>query len=190
MTQTAPEPILQRVAAGDPEAVNACVDRFGPLIWSLARRMLSDHGQAEDAVQEVFIELWKSAERYDPALSSEPGFVATIARRRLIDARRRLGRQPATEAMDETRFAREDRSLERVEICDEAERASRALETLRPEERQVLQMSIAEGWSHSQIAKATRLPLGTVKSHIRRGLERVSKLLKEPQGGALGEVPR
>ena len=175
--QPDPEPLLQKVAAGDSEAVRACIDRFGSLIWSLARRMIADQGQAEDAVQEVFIELWKSAHRYDPALSSEAGFVATIARRRLIDSCRRAGRQPVTEGIDETRFARSDENLERVDVCDEAAKARTALDALRPEERQVLQLSIHEGYSHRQIAKATSMPLGTVKSHIRRGLERVTRML-------------
>lgn len=188
MARSASPALLARVASGDPEAVRACVERFGPLVWSLARRMLADRGQAEDAVQEVFIELWRSAERYDPALASEPGFVAMVARRRLIDVRRRLGRQPGTEALDEQRFAREDSGLARVELCDEAERAARALERLRPEERRVLELSIGEGWSHNEIARATKMPLGTVKSHIRRGLERVA-LLVRGRGRAAGSDP-
>ena len=183
--QPRPEPILPKVAAGDPDAVRECIERFGSLIWSLARRMIADQGQAEDAVQEVFIELWKSAGRYDATKSSEAGFVATIARRRLIDSCRRAGRQPATEVIDETNFAESDTNLEQVDICDEADKARAAIASLRPVEREVLALSINEGWSHRQIAKAKSLPLGTVKSHIRRGLERVSEMLS---GSALDSI--
>jgi RNA polymerase sigma-70 factor (ECF subfamily) len=85
------DPILVRVAAGDGTAVRACQDTFGGLVWSIARRMLGATAEAEDAVQEVFIELWRSAGRYDPERGTEVQFVATIARRRIIDRVRRLG---------------------------------------------------------------------------------------------------
>ena len=91
--------ILQRVAAGDTEAVAACIDRFGGLVWSLARRFLDRPTEAEDAVQEIFIELWKSASRFDPSIASETTFVAMIARRRLIDRQRKLGRRLESEAV-------------------------------------------------------------------------------------------
>ena len=66
--------ILTRVAAGDSSAVSECLDTYGPLVWSLARRMSFDASQAEDSVQEIFIEIWKSAHRFDASISSEVTF--------------------------------------------------------------------------------------------------------------------
>ena len=86
--------LLARVARGDEDAVSACMDRFGGLVWSLARRYLRNDAEAADAVQEIFIELWQNAKRYDPERGSEETFVAVLTRRRLIDRLRKLKRQP------------------------------------------------------------------------------------------------
>lgn len=172
------EPILQRVASGDPSAVQECLDRYGGLVWSLARRFCSSQQEAEDAAQDVFIEIWNKAPRYDPALSSEITFVAMIARRRLIDRGRRRQRALPTEAIEEgAELPEHDRALELVDVGDEARRAADALAKLRPDEQRVLKLAIYEGLSHDQIAKATTLPLGTVKTHLRRGLARVREML-------------
>jgi RNA polymerase sigma factor (sigma-70 family) len=80
--------LLPRVAAGDELAVRECVDRYGPLIWALARRWSPDPRDAEDAVQEVFVDLWRSAGRYDATRATEAGWVAMVTRRRLIDRTR------------------------------------------------------------------------------------------------------
>ncbi|HTK36951.1 MAG TPA: sigma-70 family RNA polymerase sigma factor, partial [Pyrinomonadaceae bacterium] len=77
--------ILQRIAAGDRTAVQDCLDTYGGLVWSIARKMLRSNEDTEDAVQEIFVDIWKNAERYDDAQSSETTFIAMIARRRLID---------------------------------------------------------------------------------------------------------
>src|SRR5215813_10857739 len=89
--------LLARVAGGDPGAVRDCLARYGGLVWSIARRF--EGGDAEDAVQEIFLDLWRSAARFDPQIASEPAFVAMIARRRLIDRRRTRQRRPITEAI-------------------------------------------------------------------------------------------
>src|SRR5215467_13463308 len=97
-----PEPLLGRVAAGDDQATRTCIERYGGLVYALARRFEGGAGaDIEDAVQEIFLDLWKSAPRFDPAIASETAFVATIARRRLIDRRRTRGRRPATEPISE-----------------------------------------------------------------------------------------
>lgn len=181
--------ILERIAAGDAQAVQECLDRFGPLVWSLARRAVLDHSQAEDAVQDIFIDVWRSAGRYDPAVASETTFVATIARRRLIDRRRRMGRRPEREIEEEELVAAdEDAGLRGVDVGDEARIAAEALRQLRPDQRRVLTLSILGGLSHSQIASRTKLPIGTVKSHLRRGLERVRELMEPERRRSSGEA--
>src|SRR5690606_28395381 len=97
--------VFERIASGDDSAVKECMDGFGGLVWSLARRYSESLADAEDAVQEIFLELWKHADRYDAAAGTEAAFVATIARRRLIDRVRARQRRPRTETLDETTHA-------------------------------------------------------------------------------------
>jgi RNA polymerase sigma factor (sigma-70 family) len=168
-----PPPLLARVAAGDPGAVRDCIARYGGLVWSIARRF--EGGDAEDAVQEIFLDLWKSAARFDPRIASEPTFIAMIARRRLIDRRRMRQRRPTTEAM-----AREPAVADHArgpDSCAEASQAARALDRLRPEQRHVLLLATCHGLSHGEIAAQTGMPLGTVKAHVRRGLQSIRAAL-------------
>jgi RNA polymerase sigma-70 factor (ECF subfamily) len=175
---TAPQTTLERIAAGDAGAVAECLERFGGLVWSIARRLAGDAAEAEEVVQEVFVDLWKSAERFDPGRSSETAFVAMIARRRAIDRRRKLGRrQPLEELVAEPPHPASDEGFEAVEVRDEARRASAALAELRPEQQRVLKLSIFDGLTHEEIAVRAGMPLGTVKTHARRGLIRLRELL-------------
>jgi RNA polymerase sigma-70 factor (ECF subfamily) len=172
--------LLGRVARGDPGAVRDCLARYGGLVWSIARRF--EAHEAEDAVQEIFLDLWKSAARFDPTLASEPAFVAMIARRRLIDRRRTRQRQPTTEAITtEPPIADHARG---PDACAEARQAARALDQLRPEQRRVLVLA-THGLSHGEIAAQTGMPLGTVKAHVRRGLQSIRAALL----GVEEEVP-
>jgi RNA polymerase sigma-70 factor (ECF subfamily) len=174
--------VLPRIAAGDPAAVPDCIARYGGLVWSLARRFLGNPADAEDAVQDVFIELWKNAGRYDPTRASEPTYITMIARRRLIDRKRRAGRAPTAQALGDEHPAAPG-SGERLEIEDEAARAAAVLNELRDDERRVIQMAVYQGLTHEAIAAATGLPVGTVKTHIRRGLIRVRERLGAGGGG-------
>ena len=80
--------LLDRIGAHDASAVSECIDAYGGLVWSLARRFTRTREDAEDAVREIFLALWRGAKRFDPASGSEQTFIATIARRRLIDRSR------------------------------------------------------------------------------------------------------
>ena len=180
MTEPSASTILQRVAAGDQSGVRECLDRYGGLVWSLARRLSNTEADAEDAVQEIFLEVWKSAERYDPEIASEVTFIAMIARRRLIDRRRKAGRRPRSETLSAvTDVAEASPDVSEPSSTDEdVAAARRALGKLNPEQQRVLQLSIVHGLSHDRIARATGLPLGTVKTHARRGLIRVRELIE------------
>ena len=95
-------PILERVARQEPGAVDEMMKRFGGLVWSLARRSCPDATEAEDAVQEIFVEIWRTAGRFDSSIAGEATFVAMIARRRLIDRTRRRTRRPQPVALQES----------------------------------------------------------------------------------------
>ena len=183
--------ILQRIAAGDREAVQQCIDAYGGMLASLARRAGLAAGEAEDAIQDIFVALWRSAQRFDPSVAAERTFVGMIARRRLIDLQRRLGRRAENAAAaeaDEALPSGERGIDEELAVRDEGRRARAALQELRPEQRRVLELSIVEGLSHQQIADVTGMPLGTVKTHARRGLQRVRELLGMDSRSAAGGV--
>jgi RNA polymerase sigma-70 factor (ECF subfamily) len=169
--------VLIRIARGESSAVNECIEGFGALVWSLARRLSPTRADAEDAVQEIFMDVWKSASRFDPRQGTEAVFVATIARRRLIDRLRRNATRPQfahVEDLDSLGFAEPGT---RGEISSEAERAAEAVGALAPDQQKVIELAVLHGLSHSEIASRTGLPLGTVKTQMRRGLIKLRELL-------------
>ena len=169
--------ILKRIAAGDKTAVQDCLDSYGGLVWSLARRMSPNTNEAEDAVQEIFIDVWKNAARFDESQSSETTFVAMIARRRLIDRLRKIGRQPNVDSLEDVLAEPSGGKDNNLQLCVEAKEAAAAMKNLRPEQRQILHLSIVQGFSHQEIAETLKMPLGTVKTHARRGLIHVREVL-------------
>jgi RNA polymerase sigma factor (sigma-70 family) len=173
--------LLERIAAGDHTAVKDCMDVYGGLVWSLARRFNSSVADAEDATQEIFLEIWKSASRYDPSAGSEAVFITTIARRRLIDRLRAQKRRPQTEEFDEETVQTLSSDLDDAEpagaLLVEVEAAQRALAKLDPAQREVLLLGVVQGLTHSEIATKTGKPLGTVKTHMRRGLIKIRELI-------------
>lgn len=180
--------LLHRVSSGNPEAINECIARFGGLVWSLARRSGLPDAELEDAVHEIFTELWQNGHKYDPTIASEAAFVAIIARRRLIDRRRRISRRPTFAEINENSGFAPGTQSARPELIEEAAVASKALETLSVEQQRVLRLSVYEGLSHELISRATGLPLGTVKTHARRGLIRLREMLKDSPSSGGGEL--
>ncbi|MCM2375247.1 RNA polymerase sigma factor [Aporhodopirellula aestuarii] len=166
------ESVLTRIASGDRTAVDDCLDRYGGLVWSLAKRWVGNVDDADDVVQEIFVELWQQAGRFDPAVAGEATFVAMIARRRLIDRRRKQAKTPAMEPIsvdpvDANAKCGSDEILVRGE---EAAQAKECLEKLSSTQQQILTLSVHHGASHSMISGKLSLPLGSVKSYARRGL--------------------
>jgi len=167
------------------------MDQYGGLVWSLARRMCPTAVDAEDAVQEVFVALWENAGRFDSALGSETTFVAMIARRRLIDRVRRASRRPGASELVEDIAPDHSRATVAgtAEIGEEAQKAAEALHKLSPDQQRVLRLAIYHGLSHDKIAQSTGLPLGTVKTHIRRGLIRVREILAQAEAAHVEAKP-
>jgi RNA polymerase sigma-70 factor, ECF subfamily len=175
--------VLQRIASGDSAAVRECIEQYGPLVWSLARRLSRSPSDAEDATQEIFLDIWRSAGRFDASQGSDKLFIAMIARRRLIDRLRKTSAEPPmdpVEALESVAWADPGTASE---TSVEAEQARRALAELRPEQRQVLELGLLHGLTQSEIATQLGLPLGTVKSFMRRGLIRVREHMKMDADG-------
>jgi RNA polymerase sigma-70 factor (ECF subfamily) len=187
LTAQAPADILPLVARGQPGAPEECLRRYGDLVWSLVRRLArgSSSAEAEDAAQEIFVDLWRSAARFDPAVASEPAFVVMIARRRLIDRLRRRSRRPAEQALIEGAdpSASSSEPAAGAAVIEEARLALDAIRELGAEQQRCVRLAVQQGLTHVQVAEVTGLPLGTVKTHVRRGLIRVREKLEARKGG-------
>lgn len=139
--------------------------------------MLRNSDDAEDVVQEIFTDIWKNADRFDESKSSETTYIAMIARRRLIDKIRYSTRRISAESLDDVLLEPFTRADKEMQTSIEAKEAAEAMRNLRPEQQQVLRLSIIQGMSHQEISDATGMPLGTVKTHARRGLLQVREYL-------------
>ncbi len=162
--------------------MDECLALYGGLVWSIARRLCASSAEAEDVVQEIFVDLWKSAQRFDDSKSSEKTFVAMVARRRAIDRLRSKKRRPETESLPDAQEPTQNAESKvgaHLEVQEEASKARRLMGQLRDDERIVLELAIDEGLSQTEIAQQTGMPLGTVKSHARRGMLRLRDLMSD-----------
>jgi RNA polymerase sigma-70 factor (ECF subfamily) len=159
--------LVARVRARDESAMATLYDRYSPLVYAVALRVLGDTGTAEDVLQEIFLQLWRKPSAFDAARGSMGAWLSVIARNRSIDALRK--RKPETDIEDvvlsvETDFAdNADRGRALVKIRE-------ALGKMAALQRSALEMAFFEGLTHQEIAEKTGEPLGTIKTRIRTGL--------------------
>jgi RNA polymerase sigma-70 factor, ECF subfamily len=172
---------LQRIAAGQPDAIRECIEEYGALVWSIARRLSRTPADAEDATQEIFLALWTHASRFDAAKGSDKVFIAMIARRRLIDRLRKAAHAPPMVSLDEIEEPCVDFFDDSVTSSMEEEHVAMAFASLRREHREVLELSLLDGLTQSAIAIRLGLPLGTVKSFMRRGLLALREFTNEAE---------
>jgi RNA polymerase sigma-70 factor (ECF subfamily) len=184
------DPLLPRIAAGDASAVKDCVGRYGALVWSLARRLTSSSSDAEDAVQEIFIQVWQNAAQFNPHIASESTFIAMIARRRLIDRLRRAQSAPPRPSLEEQAWEPvAENTKDPLELADEITKVRACWAKLSLHAQNVLQLSIYDGVPHSDIASNLGIPLGTVKSFARRGLLSLRECMNRPFSRLSEEQP-
>ena len=170
--------LLAEVATGDSKAFEELTKKYGNLIWSIARRYLSNQAEAEDAVQEIFLALWQSASRFDANKGSEITFIATIARRRLIDGLRKNNKHKILQSIDDSITDDVFKQKSNLEKNAELSLAIGIIESLDKKDQELLSLSIYQGYSHVEIAKLLNLPLGTVKTKIRRNLMKIREKIK------------
>lgn len=179
--------LLLAVATGQAEAMQRCVARFGDLVWSIARRAVGPDA-ASDVTQEAFLSIWKDAKRFDPSRGSAKTFVAVLTRRRLIDFQRKRASGP--DRVDDGHWASAEMECpstgpeEATEIRDAAGRVGEAISKLDPPKPELLKMAYFQGMSHARIAEHTGLPLGTIKTHLRRAMDSLRSSLKTLEGSA------
>lgn len=174
--------LIQRMAAGDREAFGRFYDRYAPLAYSLIVRIVRDAADAADVLQEVFWETWRGAAAYDPARGSPEAWLITRARTRAIDRVRSARRRGETfmAPLDEAVAAApaEPGGDPATRVGDRAAVAG-ALSRLPGPQREVIELAYYGGLTQTEIAERVKQPLGTVKTRIRLGLERLREIMKE-----------
>ncbi|MFD7550824.1 sigma-70 family RNA polymerase sigma factor [Streptomyces sp. NPDC059578] len=179
------EEVSVALLGGDPDALAAAYRRWGPLVHTLANRSLGDAREAEDVTQQVFLAVWRGRAGYRPARGPLAAWIVGITRRKIADAlsaRTRRGVLVAAAATVATErpapCADPEAVLDRVLVAQ-------ALRGLTPVQRDLLCLAFYEDLTQSQIARRTGLPLGTVKSHVRRGLHRLRGCLGDAAPGVV-----
>jgi len=166
---------LARIAQKDEEALSALYDRYSGLVFSTAKRILHRTGEAEEILQDVFYQIWETAERFDPERGSLAGWLLVAARNRAISKLR--GKREWAGELDENGVTLsveiESRAAQNLLL----DRVRGVMENLPEGQREALECAYFEGMSHTEIAQKTGQPLGTVKTRIRSALERLKKVL-------------
>ncbi len=181
----APEPsdvlLVARCANGDEGALAELYDLFGRAAYALALRIVRDASQAEDVVQEAFLDLWRSAARFDPSRSRPASYLLTFVHRRAVDLVRREQARPQRggDVDDIADRAGKDDVAASLVTSEQGASVRRALAGLPPPQRQVLELAYFSGLSQSEIAERLGEPLGTVKSRTHVALSRLRELLGE-----------
>ena len=167
--------LLQRVREGEQEAFAGLYDRTAARVFGMVRRVVHDPQLAEDVTQEVFVEVWRTAARFDPARGSAISWLLTVAHRRAVDrvrseqaARNRndkVGRRDVERPADDV--------VEEVERTLDHDRVRGALDVLSPVQREAVELAYYGGNTHREVARRLDVPLGTVKTRLRDGLSRL-----------------
>lgn len=168
--------LMQRVAAGDERAVAELYDRFASLVYKMAFQSMPTRAESEDAVQEIFIRLWRTADRYDPERAALVTWVMLIARRQLVDRMRRMRARIKPGVLDESTPVSaplpED-SRGQSEREENMKEMMRRIDSLPELQRTVVKRAYLGGQTLRQIGEELNTPLGTVKSALSRALTRL-----------------
>lgn len=178
----ADEEVMQLVQQGDPRAFELLYDRHGGASFSLAYRMVGKQSAAEDVVQEAFLSIWRSRQRYDKTRGSVRTWVLGIVHNRAVDGlRRSMVHERRRETLDVVEERHEARERTDVEVArrEEARSVRGALNTLPDEQRRTIELAYFGGYTQSEIATLLEEPLGTVKGRMRLGLDKMRRELVE-----------
>ncbi|MFM9876392.1 MAG: sigma-70 family RNA polymerase sigma factor [Rhodoglobus sp.] len=167
--------LLERVATGDQRAFSELYDQISPRVFGLVKRVLRDQAQSEEVTQEIFLEIWQSAPRFDPNKGGATTWILTMAHRRAVDRVRASQSSRDRDVKIGIRdFAPDyDNVAEAVEVSIEHERVTRAMSRLTELQRQAVSLAYYGGYSHSEVAELLSVPIGTVKTRLRDGMIRL-----------------
>ncbi len=172
-----PVSLLQRCAGGDRLALRRLYETQGDRLYGIALRITRQPALASDAVHDAFINVWRRAGQFDPARGSAEAWLVSIVRNRALDLARRNAREVTGVELPEQEDDAED-ALSRLSRSREAEALRRCLAELDEEKRKLVILAFMDGITHTELAARLRLPLGTVKSSIRRGLQGLRRCLQ------------
>jgi RNA polymerase sigma-70 factor (ECF subfamily) len=169
------EELLGRVARGDEVAFGELYDQIDPRVLGLVKRLLVDHAQSEEVTQEIFLEIWQTASRYEATRGGAATWIMTMAHRRAVDRIRasQAGRNRDTKIGIRDLDVEYDQVAETVEVRIEHERVEKAMSRLTQLQRQAVSLAYYGGYSHSEVAALLHVPLGTVKTRLRDGMIRL-----------------
>jgi RNA polymerase sigma-70 factor (ECF subfamily) len=172
--------LLNRLAAGDRDAVSHLYDRYAARVFALAVRILGNRADAEDVVQDVFAQAWRTAPLYRPERGSVTAWIMVMTRSRAIDRvrARRGGDQPLTDNDHDTLLSDAPPAGEELIAREQADRVRTAVMRLPDDQRRALELAYFEGLSQSEIADTLQTPLGTVKTRIRTALTTLRRSLR------------
>src|SRR5262245_45224438 len=179
------EALVALVARGDETALAELYDRIGRVAYGLAYRVLRDEGLAQDAVQEAFLTVWRTASTYSPARAKASTWGLTLVHRRAVDLVRREERrraEPLEQDLDRgslREVSREGTAEEAAWLRFERERVQEALRRLPDAQREAIELAYYGGYSQAELAEKLGQPLGTIKSRMFTGLARLRELLDE-----------
>ncbi|MEA9985804.1 MULTISPECIES: sigma-70 family RNA polymerase sigma factor [Subtercola] len=167
--------LLQRIATSDQRAFSELYDRVAPRVLGLIKRLLVDHAQSEEVAQEVFLEIWKTAAKFDTNKGAAMSWILTMSHRRAVD---RVRASQSGHDRDIKIGIRDlpqeyDHVAESVEIRIEHERVKKAMGQLTELQRQAVSLAYYGGYSHSEVAEMLHVPIGTVKTRLRDGMIRL-----------------
>ncbi len=180
--------LVARIAEGDSEALSELYDRYAAMLHALARRVLFDASDAEEVVQEAFLQAWKQAARYDTSRSSVSTWLVLITRSRAIDRLRNrqvVDRTLGVVQQENRGKHTSPEGMQSVWMEQRGRRLRAEMQTLPPEQRQVLEQAFFQGMTQSEIAKTTGIPLGTVKTRTLLAMKKLRKALQEDIGDLL-----
>lgn len=172
------EELLRRIARRDPAALASLYDRYAPLVYGLARRIVRDEGQAEDLVQEVFLRVWNRPQVYDQGRGSFRAWLLSVAHHLAVDLIRRRRREVTYQEKLADSFDPPD-PFEKVISQVDGAKVRSLLDRLPPEQRQVVVLAYFEGLTQREIAERLGEPLGTVKTRLRLGIMKLRALYED-----------
>ena len=171
--------LVARAAAGDERAVGLLYDRYGTVLYAVAFRVLGERADAEEVVLEAFTQAWRDAPRFEPGRGSVAGWLTTIARSRALDlVRARTRRSRITAAAAAGAPAAPPGPDSALDHEERRREVRRALDALSPTQRQAIELAYFEGLSQSEIAERLQEPLGTIKTRVRLGMQKLRECLR------------
>lgn len=177
------EALMEAITAHRPEALNEFYSRHGGRLKSVIGNVVHEEGDADDVLQDILLQIWREADHYSPKAGKLLGWVVTLARRRAIDRLRRKqaycrAKERYQEHIEQPAAVHDNHAGDDISRSDLRHFLHRKLNVLPKQQREALELAFFAGMSHREIAAVTRAPLGTVKTRLELGLQKLTQSLK------------